>query len=196
MMYKKIGIDIDDTLLDFIGAYVLFYNTRYKTNFKREDFKSYMFNETLGGTLEESVNSVKKFCNSSFVDEMKPLPDSQKVIQMLNKQSELFLVTSRTLDLKEITLNQISKYFPNLFSDILFSSNHYTKSKNTGKPKSEICLEKGISLLIDDSLIYTNECLEKNIGAILFDSPWNQNGHLKGIIRVKSWEEIGKLLLK
>lgn len=184
------AIDIDDSLFDFLGPYTHFNNLMYKTNLKREDFTSYVFNEFRGGTMEEAVESVREFCYSPFFEEMKPLPYAPEVIQELKKENELFIVTSRPIEMKEITFRQISKYFPNVFSDIIFSSNHYTKAENSGETKAEVCKKLNVSHLIDDSLIYAKECLEKGIGAILLDSPWNQNGSINGIIRVKNWKEI------
>ena len=102
------------------------------------------------------------------------------------------------VDLKKITYNQVNKYFPNIFSDVIFSSNHYTRAKNCGKTKAEICEDLKISYIIDDSLVYTKECAQKGIETILLDSPWNQNGinEIKGITRVKNWFEIGEILLE
>jgi len=191
---NKIGVDIDDTLLDFVGTYVLFHNQTYKTNIKKDDFNTYLFNKIRGGTMKEAVDSVKEFYGSSFFKEMQPLPNAVEVIQRLKKDNELFIVTSRPMDMREGTLEQISSYFSNLFSEIIFSSNKYTKAKNSGKTKAEICFDLNVSWLIDDSLIYTKECITKGIGAILLDSPWNQNGHIKGVNRVKNWKEIGELL--
>ena len=49
--------------------------------------------------------------------------------------------------------------------------------------------------MIEDSLVYSKQCVEKGIKAILLDSFWNQNGDLEGITRVKDWKEIGGLLI-
>jgi len=191
---RKIAIDIDDTIFDFVGGYTFFHNKTHKTNLKREDFKAYSFNYIMGGTMHEAVNSVKEFYSSHFFRKMEPFPNSVEVIKELKKENKLFIVTSRPLDMQKGTLEQISKYFPNVFSDIFFSSNHYTGAKNSGKTKAEICFERGAFLLIDDSLDYAKECLIKGIKTLLFDAPWNQNGEIKGITRVKSWKEVGELL--
>ena len=190
----NIGVDIDDTLLDFVGTYALFHNEVYGTNLKREDFKKYSFNSVRGGTMKEAVNSVKEFYNTSFFKEMKPFPDSIEVIQKLKRNRSLFIITSRPLDIQKGTLEWISKYFSNIFSDIIFASNFYTKARNNGKTKAEVCYDLEISTLIDDSLIYARECVEKGIDALLLDAPWNQNGEDKGITRVKNWKEIEVLL--
>jgi uncharacterized HAD superfamily protein len=191
---KIIGVDIDDALLDFVGAYILFHNETYKTNLKKDDFKTYAFNFARGGTMKQAVNSVNQFYKTPFFKEMEPFPGAVEVIQKLKEKNELFIVTSRPLNMQKSTLEWISKYFTNIFSEIIFSSNHYTKAKNSGKTKAEICSDLEAYLLIDDSLEYALQCADKGVEVILLDSPWNQNGKHERITRVKNWKEIGELL--
>jgi uncharacterized HAD superfamily protein len=191
---QRKAVDIDDSLFDFISEYIAFNNLKYKTNLKKEDFKSYRFNEFRGGTMQEAVNSVKEFCYGPFFEKVQPFPNAIEVIKQLKEKNELFIVTSRPIEMKELTFKQISRYFPNTFYDIIFSSNHYTGAKNNGETKAEICKKIGASLLIDDSLVYAKQCIENGIEVMLLDSPWNQNGCIQGIKRVKNWKEIGELL--
>jgi uncharacterized HAD superfamily protein len=37
----RIGIDLDEVLAEFVLQINLYYNEKYNTNFKREDFLSY-----------------------------------------------------------------------------------------------------------------------------------------------------------
>ena len=193
----RIGIDIDDTLLDFVGTYVAFHNEKYKTNLKKENFKTYSFNHARGGTMKQAVNSVRQFYNTDFFKEMQPFSGAVETIQKLKENNELFIVTSRPYNMKEGTLEQLSKDFPNIFSEVFFSSNHYTKAKNSGKTKSEICYDLEASLLIDDSLVYAKQCAKEKIRVFLFgdDNPWNQNGIVERVMRVKGWKEIGDILI-
>jgi len=189
----KIGVDIDDTLLDFIGTYAIFHNEIYKTNLKKEDFKTYSFNPVGGRTTKQAVNTVKQFYKTDFFKEMQPFPGAVGVLQKLKENNKLFIVTSRPHNMKEETSEWVLKYFPNIFSDIFFSSNHYTKAKNSGRTKAEICCDLEVSLLIDDSLAYAKQCIEKGINVFLFgdNNPWNQNHEEhENITRVKDWNEI------
>ncbi|MCK5624570.1 HAD hydrolase-like protein [Candidatus Pacearchaeota archaeon] len=189
------AVDIDDTLLDFVGTYIVFHNETFKTNLKKEDFKTYSFNHARGGTMKQAVSSVRQFYNTDFFKEMKPFPGAIEIIQELKENNDLFIVTSRPYNMKNGTFDQLSKYFLNMFSEVFFSSNHYTRAKNSGKTKAEICNDLEASLLIDDSLVYSKECVKNGVGAILLDAPWNQNGSVEGITRAKDWKEIGGLLL-
>lgn len=191
----NLAVDIDDTLLDFVSAYILFHNETYKTNLKKEDFKTYSFNHLKGDTMKQAVSTVRQFYKTDFFKEMKPFPGAIEVIQKLKEKNELFIVTSRPYDIKKGTLEWVSKHFSNIFSEVFFSSNYYTQAKNSGKTKAEICYDLSASLLIDDSLIYAKQVFEKGINTLLLDSPWNQNGNLEGITRVNNWKEIGDLLI-
>ena len=109
----------------------------------------------------------------------------------------MYLITSRPDYLKDKTIEQIERHFGDSFSGLFFSSNHYTKRKNSGKSKAEICLDLRVSKLIDDSLEYALQCAEKGLEVFLLsnkDTPWNQNGEYKGITRVKNWKEIWEVL--
>lgn len=190
----RIGVDADDTLFDFVGNYTLFHNWKYKTNLKKEDFKTYSFNHARGGTMKQAINTVNEFYKTDFFKEMQPFPEAIEIIQKLKENNELFVVTSRPNHIKEKTIEQILEHFQDAFLEMFFSSNYYTRAKNSGKTKAEICRDLEASLLIDDSLVYAKQCVEIGIKAILLDSPWNQNGYVKGITRVKDWKEIGDLL--
>ena len=57
----RIGIDIDEVIVEFLEGFLKFYNEKYNGNFKREDFGSYIFEETLGGSFQEAVDNVTEF---------------------------------------------------------------------------------------------------------------------------------------
>jgi len=182
---RKIGFDLDDSVFDFIGSFIEYSNKTNKTSLKREDFVRYTFD----------VKKIFDFYNTDFFRKMSPLPNSKEVIISLKQNSLLYVVTSRPDFLYNDTMNHLWENFRHCFSDVFFSSNHHTGDENSGKTKAEICLKKGISVMIDDSLEYALQCAERGINALLLDAPWNRNGEHRGVIRVKNWKEIGELLI-
>jgi uncharacterized HAD superfamily protein len=60
------------------------------------------------------------------------------------------------------------------------------------RPKSEVCIELGVSYLIDDNLTAVTQTSAFGIKALLFgDYPWNQAKELpEGVTRVKNWQEV------
>lgn len=188
---RRIGVDTDDVLVDFVGALIEHYNETYGTDIKREQVKNFSFHDIWGGTLEKRVERVNHFFETPYFDDILPIEGSQEAINYLSLSNDLFIVTSRPIFIKEKTEKWLNKFFNGKFLGIVNSSNHYSKAKNSGKTKVQLCNELGVSVLIDDSLDYIKQCPSMGIKGILFgDYPWNQNGNLpEGVVRVKNWNE-------
>jgi uncharacterized HAD superfamily protein len=189
---RRIGIDLDDVLADFIGALLLYHNETYGTKLEKRHVTNFSFDSLLGGTLEERIKKVNDFTNTRYSQDMKPIEGAVKGIGALSTFGELFVITSRQDSLKERTAEWIKKYFGNKFSNIFHSSNHYSKAENSGKTKAQLCRELGISTLIDDSLDYIKKCPPIGVRGILFgDYPWNQDRNLPvNVSRAKDWKEV------
>lgn len=187
-----IAVDIDDTLADFIGPMAEFHNRNYGTNLKREDFKTYYLRNAFGCELDEAIKRVDRFIEDGL-ERITPFPDALDITKELSKNNRLIIVTSRREELKCLTLSWLDRNFPNVFSEVHFSHNHYTQTG--GKMKHEICEEVDADIIIEDSLDYALKCC-KNHKVFLYDSPWNQRDNLpEGITRVYNWKDIGRRLL-
>lgn len=190
-----IGVDLDDVLADYIPALCEFHNATYGTSLARENFHSYSFWEVWGGTKEEARKKAIEFRNSSYFDNIQPVAGSIEGVDVLKKSHNLVIITSRsTIDKTNEWLN---KHFPNKFSGVYFSHNHYT-GKGT-REKSDICLDLGVNAMIEDNLEYSLDCALKSIKVLLFNSPWNNQIYkvpllkrflLAKIKRIGSWKEI------
>ena len=189
-MKPKIGIDLDDTVLDLVGALVLFHNTFYGTNLTRADYLSHKFHKVWGCTGEEAIRRVSQFYTTEYFENIKPISGAIDAIDFLAKQNYLEAITARPTDIKEKTGRQVKTYFGNNFDGIYYSSNFFTKTQNDGT-KLEICQRRGISTMIEDVLEYAMQFADTGIKVLLFGNyPWNQNGNLpSNIIRVKNWTE-------
>jgi uncharacterized HAD superfamily protein len=140
------------------------------------------------GPLEESIRKVNDFQRSEYFKQIIPLTDSLDAIKVLSQKNRLFIITARPSFVREETERWVDQFFNGNFSGIFYSSNHY--SGEPGKQKSEICKDLGVSVMVDDSLDYLVQCAAGGIKGVLFDYPWNQNGHLPPqITRVKNWQE-------
>jgi uncharacterized HAD superfamily protein len=189
----KIGVDLDEVLADFLSAFIEYHNAAYKTSLAREQFCSYRFWETWGGTREEAIRKVYDFHETPYFKNMKPIAGSQEAVGVLKERNDLIIVTSRQDDIAKATRTWISQHFPNVFSDIHFT-NHY--SQNGGvTTKKQICDAAKVDLLIEDILEYALDCLSPKRKILLLDCPWNRAAELpQGIHRVHCWEEILDLI--
>ena len=188
-----IAIDIDDVLVDFINCLLEYHNKTYNTSLTKEKIHTYRFWEIWGGNREESIKKIRDFKETDIYGNIRPFSKAIESMNLLKENHKLVIVTSRsTIEETKIWIN---KHFPNIFDNIYFSYNYYTKEGS--KTKSEICKELNVDILIEDSLDYARECSDKGIKVFLFDAPWNQCEELpENIIRVKDWNEILSQTLK
>ena len=188
---RKIAIDVDDVLANFHTALIDWHNENYGTSLKISDIISYHFHKVWGGTTEETLQKISLFSNSIFFKTLQPLFGAVNAVNILSRENELYVVTSRSSLLEEKTRIWLDEFFKDRFLGIFHSSNHYSKAKNSGKTKLDLCKELGASVLIDDSLDYVLQCDSTRVKGILFgDYPWNQEGEISNKLRARNWKEV------
>ncbi len=185
---KVIGFDLDDILLNFNDTLRAYYNTVYKTHFEREHMISFHLDKLWGLPMEETAERVLQFYNHESHLNALPVEGSMEGIEKLAKNHTLFLITAKPELLREKTEEWLTKYFPGMFAGVHFT-NHFIG--DTGKrKKSEVCLELGIEVFVEDALHNAQDVADAGIPVLLFDTPWNQAEVLPPITRVFSWPEI------
>jgi len=187
---RIIGIDIDDVLIDTHGSRLNdFYNDRFGTSWKKEDYFSIKLEEVWGNTKEEAAALVEEYINSNYHDSSPPHEYAKEAIAELSKHNSLVLITARKEEMREKTLAIIQTHFPDTFSEVHFT-NHYFAGDKAVK-KSDVCKELGVSIFIDDTLHNAEDISAAGIPVLLLDQPWNQADALPPLVtRVFSWKEI------
>ena len=185
----KIGVDLDDVLADFLSALIEYHNDTYRTSLTRDQFQSYRFWETWGGTKEEAIQKVYDFHKTQYSKSIKPIAGSQEAIRILKSDNDLCVITAKQDEIVDTVRAWVPKQYSDAFSDIFFA-NHYSQN-GSSRTKKQICDSNDVVLLIEDSLDYALECLSPKRTILLLDSPWNKcSGLPQGIYRVHSWNEI------
>ncbi len=189
----KIGIDLDDVLGQSMEALIAFSNNVYKTNLKIENIKKYNLPEILNSNMKDTLLKLGKFHNSSYGKDIKPVKDSKEAIMKIKGGNELYVLSSRTEEIRGITQKWINNNFPHTFSKLYLTAEFSERISIV--TKATVCNDLGINLLIEDNLSYAIECLAPHRKILLFDRPWNQIDKLpKGIVRVHSWKEIERII--
>ncbi len=189
----NIAIDIDEVLAQFLQGVIDYHNHTYKTNLVADQFKSYYFWETWGGTREQAIKKVADFSKSDFYTNIKPVDGAQEAIQTLKQNHSLFVVTARPETMEKETLSWLNRHFPDCFQEVVFT-NHWADGCEAIS-KGDVCDRFGAELHIEDNIDYAKECLNGKRHVLLMDQPWNQSNSLPdGVTRVFSWEEILKLI--
>jgi len=183
----KIGIDLDDVIVDYMGGFCKFYNYKHGTNFSISDFKSYHIWETIGGTRLQAISLVRKFYNSYLFDRLKLIRGAKEGVREIFNNHDSEIITARFGYFKIKTERCLKKNFKDIDLRVF-----YPGFFNAAEKKLRICQERGIELMIEDNKDYALKIARGGIKVLLFDRPWNRDGEIKegNIIPVKNWNEI------
>ncbi len=189
-----IGVDIDSVIAEVTPQLFRFHNDIYKTKHTKRKHTTYDLSPFWKTSPEETLKRIYEFYDSPYFDLIKPVKGSIKGIRLLIRNHTLSAITSRPYYIEEKTVRWLNVHFPKRFSAI-HHTNWVSSPTSPKKKKSEVCLELGIELLIDDHLDFAFDVASTGIPVFLFNQPWNQTKDLpKGVRRVYSWKEIVEIL--
>lgn len=182
----RIGIDIDECIVNYAKHFLEFYNKEHYTNFSVEDFLSFDMEKSLGISRDYLKFIAKKYQSMGIVECLSFIDGSKNSIKNLSDDFEIFLITSRPAEIRERTIAFFARNFEEPVFRIVFSNDFDGERKK----KSEICTELNVPILIEDRRKYALDCAENGIKVLLMDKPWNrENCEHENIIRVRNWEE-------
>jgi len=134
------------------------------------------------------INQFFSFFASDDFFETKPVKWAYKKLKQLKEEwNELYVVTARAEQFKEKTIERVNIHFPKIFSGFLFM-NQFKKNE---VPKSKLCKDFWIEILIDDSVNNLRDINKEWIPWILLTKPWNswpKDNHL--LKRVASRDDV------
>jgi uncharacterized HAD superfamily protein len=182
----KIGIDIDEVLANHLEKLNEFYYEKTGQEFNEEDYNTYNWWEVWDITKEEAIEIDKEFKRSTFFREILPVDETVDIVKQLSLKNELFIITSRSIEIKELTLNWFFNHFE-INLPIIHSGDFWGSNKS----KAQICEELGVSIFIEDHPVYALDCAKNGIKTFLLDKPWNRNYEQhENLIKVQNWKEI------
>jgi hypothetical protein len=167
-----IWVDCDEVLSETINELLKRFPLKNKW-IKKSDIISYDLYEVQKIWLSkvEAIQAFNWFFESPEYFQAKPVFWAYKKLhERKNAWHTLFVVTARNKPYEERTREWVNTNFPWIFSDFLFM-NQYTENEI---PKSQLCIEKWIQVLIDDNW---NNIVDINwvwIPWFLLDKPRNQ----------------------
>jgi uncharacterized HAD superfamily protein len=190
----NIGIDIDDTIVEYMKGYLEFYNKKKGTNFILDDVFSYSQVEVMKIPGEEAKQLIFEFGESEKFMDLDFFPGAKDSISSLeNGEHKIFFITSRPEREREKTKKFLEKNFPKNNFELHLSGERWGKLKSKG----EICEELCVEVMVEDNEHYALDCAKRGIKTFLVDRPWNKEYEKhENIIRVENWEEIMEVLNK
>lgn len=192
----RIGIDIDEVLINTIDSVVDFYNIKYNHAPLKNDEIIYKKSDKIQDIVDMSPEDAELFLleyfNSEYHINCLPIEDSKNILSDLI-DFNISAITFRSKEVSSVTLDWLDKNFKNIFSDV-----HFLGDKIAGgdsikhlNSKGEYAKDLGIKIFIEDSLKNSLDIASYGISVILLDKPWNQEENLpENIHRVKNWSEI------
>ena len=191
MQVTTIWIDCDDVLSETIDQ-VLKNPLLQKKWITRENVLSYELweNDQFWLTLQEAIELFYDVFTSSKFFDIQPVAGAKEKLQQRKAEGKkLIVVTARATQIKERTIEWINQHFPDLFDDYVFANIHMENEV----PKSELCKQAGIQIMIEDNLDFSRELSQNGIPCFLLDKPRNSEytpEQYPGITKVSSWDDI------
>lgn len=184
----RIGIDVDETLCYSVDYFIEDFNKEHKTNYTREDAKTYDFINIK--EFEPNYMKLKFFEHfEKKIETYEIIENTKEILEKLKKEHNLLILTARSERFSQRTINWLKKnYGLDMFHDILFT---YTDEKQC---KGNVCLRHNIDILIDDAPHHSINAAKCGVKVLLMDRPWNKDIDHENIVRVSDWEEILTLL--
>lgn len=183
-----LAIDIDEVLFPFMVTMLEHTNSTYGLSHSIEEVKDF----NLGFWSISDSDAIERVHTVSRLDHrsVNALPNANSALSLLKGQYQIFIVTSRHEEFRARTEEWLSHHFPGLYDKLIMTGNHY--SGREFRSKAEVCLELGVSMLVDDQLHYAKESAQLGLPCILFgDYPWNQAESLPdGVVRAQDWNEV------
>lgn len=181
----RIGIDLDEVIVELVKPVIDYYNNKYKTNIKYEDITSYNFWEHgIGRNRDEAITILDDFYDLPIFEKLPFINGAKSAIKILKDENSLSILTSRPLRYKPKT----QTFILNNLGDI---ATYYTTdfSKEEGLTKAEKAKQLNLDVIIEDNQDYALDCLNKGIRVFLLNKRWNKNADSR-IERVYNWGEI------
>jgi 5'(3')-deoxyribonucleotidase len=183
-----IASDIDEVLADFLVMFLKYRNDTYGTDWRTEQFYTYVWSEVFGESKERMYSILSDFFVSDHIRRIRPKRGAVAGIKELAREHTIYVTTSRPRIIAPMTEQWLERHFPNCFTRVFFSNQPAYGS--FGATKGEICHSIGADIFLDDQYSYCEECLKEGIEVILFDSPWNRELELPPhVTRVRTWGE-------
>lgn len=186
----KIGIDIDDTVMntiEVIEAAALDFDKYFLANKGYQDITKYDFHERFYWTSEEKKAFFNYFRKNKLYLKATPKGDALYYLEKLYKEGyEIYFLTRRgndeKLDILEITKDDLTK------KGFKYHDCYIGLSK-----KGEACKNLGIDVFIDDSVMQIEDVNKYGIKTILIDNWYNKE--YKGL-KAQGFQEIYNTIRK
>jgi uncharacterized HAD superfamily protein len=189
MKKRKIGVDVDDVLIDFNEGLRIFHNTVYGTSYEISDIIQYELQPLWGCGVNEIVQRIDDFYHSDYHRDLSPVAGAVDAIKELLAENFIIPITSRPESVRGVTEDLLARHFRSVFEEMHFLS-HYRGDQSRRKTKGEVCRECEIEFFVEDHPAHAETIGREGVQVFLLDRPWNQGVKPTNTRRVFGWDDI------
>lgn len=189
----RIGVDCDGVLTD-LSAYIFDRGSRY-FGYKEKDTGVYNVADIFQCTKKEEFRFWMRYF-FPYCRNWPPRDGAAAVINQLHGEGhELYEITARMFVTRKDILGWYSRRV--LFrwlkkQGFQFEDVYLCNEAHTSRDKLAGCRKFAVDLMIDDKPDVALYLAERGVRVLLFDTLYNRELEHENIIRVHSWEEIGR----
>lgn len=183
---EELAFDIDGVVTDTMGSFIRLARDEFGIGgLKKEQITSYWLDECLP-VPEDVIDAVIRIIlEDPWRAGLQLLPGAADTLGAIASVTELVFVTARPVK------GPIEAWL----RENLGLDRRLIKVVATGRHEAKAQVLKGLgrTAFVEDHLRTCRQLLEHGIRAVVFDQPWNRNGHFPGP-RVRSWREIAAMV--
>lgn len=193
-MKKIIAVDVDEVLAANAPSFVAYTNEKWGMGLTVDDYHEH-WSELWQVDHAVAMQRAKDYNASHVIKSMGHFEEATAVLRKLSAKYELVVLTARRREMQDITAEWIHRHYGDVFSAIhhagIWDDEHPDASTFT---KADLCMELGVSYLIDDQSKHCNAVQSAGLQAIMFgDYPWNKHDQLvDGVVRCADWNAVDR----
>ena len=193
MKKPLLAIDLDDTLANYISAFVAYAEHTWHVHVDPEKY-SEDWEACFGATLSEWREMSKQIADDAdwWYRTFEPVPMAQQGLSRLSQHFSLVGVTARQMVASAATKDWLMNWFGDSVSDCYFLGAYDQLNDKTKKmTKGQLCKTIGAAALIDDQPRHYEAAEEYGVVPVLFGSyGWNRDfgRDIQGkVYRMRDW---------
>ena len=182
---QEVAFDIDGVLADTFRVFVETARNQYHVQVAYEDITEYDFRKVIDIDMEIARDIIQRILDQPIQMGIMPMEGAVEVLNLLAGEGPILLVTARPG--RPAIYEWVVEHLKGIDHDLIC-----VEATGTHEEKIPILVRQGIKYFVEDRLDTCYLLASANVTPIVFEQPWNQKPH--PFIRVRSWEEIKKMI--
>ena len=177
---RKISIDLDGVVADYIHTFLNELNSRLGTKYKRSDITHYLLEKCLNIPTKLVEDIVEYHKDTKEWEQLKPITGAKFYLKKLYDNGyQITFVTRRRRSLREQTENWLNN------NNIKYKSLIMVRC-----PKGVYINKDNTDYFIDDEPHQIESVLDGKVVPIIFDQRYNKDYTRKGVLRANNWKDV------